>query len=58
MGWQFNVKITPYQEQDRDNFIKERKKAQIGLYTKGAKKTQEVVLSEQFREFYYNCVVN
>ena len=21
-------------------------------------KTQEVVLSEQFREFYYNCVIN
>ena len=45
-------------EQNRDNFIKERKKTQVGLYTKGAKKTQEVVLSEQFREFYYNCVVN
>ena len=53
--WQF---ITPYQEQDKDNFIKERKKTQVGLYTKGAAKTQEVVLSEQFREFYYNCVVN
>ena len=53
--WQF---ITPYQEQDKENFIKERKKTQVGLYTKGAAKTQEVVLSEQFREFYYNCVVN
>ena len=52
------INIKPYQEQDKDNFIKERKKAQVGLYTKGAKKTQEVVLSEQFREFYYNCVVN
>ena len=58
MWWQFDVNIAPYQEQNRDNFIKERKKAQVGLYTKGAKKTQEVVLSEQFREFYYNCVVN
>ena len=52
------INIKPYQEQDKDNFIKERKKAQVGLYTKGAKKTQEVVLSEQFQEFYYNCVVN
>ena len=55
---QFNVNITPYQEQDRDDFIKERIKTQVGLYTYDARKTQEVVLSEQFRKFYYNCVVN
>ena len=52
------INIKPYQEQDKDNFIKERKITQVGLYTKGAKKTQEVVLSKQFQEFYYNCVVN
>ena len=58
MGWQFIGNITPYPKQDRDNFIKERKKKQVGVYTKNARRTQEVVLSEQFREFYYNCVVN
>ena len=58
MGWQFIGNITPYQKQDRDNFIKERKKQQVGVYTLSARRTQEVVLSEQFREFYYNCVAN
>ena len=58
MGWQFIGNITPYQKQDRDTFIKERIKTQVGVYTKGARRTQEVVLSKQFREFYYNCVVN
>ena len=28
------------------------------MYTKKASRIQHVVLSEQFREFYYNCVVN
>ena len=58
MGWQFIANVTPYQKQNRDNFIKERIKTQVGRYTKDARKTQKVVLSEQFREFYYNCVVN
>ena len=58
MGWQFIANVTPYQKQNRDNFIKERIKTQVGRYTKDARKTQKVVLSEQFREFYYNCVAN
>ena len=36
----------------------ERKITQVGVYTKESWRTQEVVLSKQFREFYYNCVVN
>ena len=58
MGWQFIGNITPYEKQDRDNFIKERKNTLVGVYTKKASRIQHVVLSEQFREFYYNCVVN
>ena len=55
---QFIGNITPYETQDVDNFIMERKKTQVGVYTKESWRTQEVVLSKQFREFYYNCVVN
>lgn len=55
---QLGYDIEDYTEKNRDEFRQERRNVQVAGYTKDNTNSQKTVLSPEFQEFYYNCVVN